>query len=90
MMMMGDYYCGDGWLWLRWMDEGGVELCFFLFIILGIRGERGREKGVRSGRRKKKKKRVIIERRENVDVDASGAAPCKAGVVSKWQMVRLR
>lgn len=74
------------------MGEGGVELWFsFLIIILGIGGERGREKGVRSGRRKKKK-RVIIERqrRGDVDVDASGAPPCKAGVVSKWQMVRLR
>lgn len=69
-----------------WMDEGGVELCFYLLS----GGERGREKGVRSGRRKKKKKRVIIEKRGDVDVDASGAAPCKAGVVSKWQMVRLR
>lgn len=46
------------------MGEGGVELWFsFLIIILGIGGERGREKGGVSGRRKKKK-RVIIEKRE--------------------------
>lgn len=56
----------------------------YVFI---LRRRKGREKGVRSGRR-----RVIIERRGDVDVDvdASGAPPCKAGVVSKWQMVRLR
>lgn len=83
MMMMGDYYCGDGggggcgWLRAVWN---------YVFI---IRRRKGREKGVRSGRRKNKK-RVIIERRGDVDVDASGAPPCKAGVVSKWQMVRLR
>lgn len=84
-MMRGDYYCGDG--------GGGGDGCGgwpravwnYVFI---IRRRKGREKGVRSGR--KKKKRVIIERRGNVDVDASGAPPCKAGVVSKWQMVRLR
>lgn len=86
MMMMGEYYCGDG---------GGCDGCGgwlravwnYVFI---IRRRRGREKGVRSGRRRKKKKRVIIERRGDVDVDASGAPPCEAGVVSKWQMVRLR
>lgn len=86
MMMMGEYYyCGDGgggcgcggWMRAVWN---------YVFIIMR---RKGREKGVRSGRRKKKK-RVIIERRGNVDVDASGAPPCKAGVVSKWQMVRLR
>lgn len=43
-----------------------------------------------SGSGRKKKKRVIIERRGNVDVDVGGAPPSKAGVVSKWQMVRLR
>lgn len=73
----------DGWMRAVWN---------YVFI---IRRRKGREKGVRSGsgrRRKKKKKRVIIERRGDVDVDvdASGAPPCKAGVVSKWQMVRLR
>lgn len=67
----------DGWMRAVWN---------YVFI---IRRRKGREKGVRSGRRKKKK-RVIIETRGNVDVDASGAPPCKAGVVSKWQMVRLR
>lgn len=58
---------------------------FFLIVILGIGGERRGEE-----ERDGKRKRVIIERRGNVDVDVGGAPPCKAGVVSKWQMVRLR
>lgn len=66
--------------WWWWMGEGGVELCFYHQEEKG-EGERG------SGRTRK---RVITETRGDVDVDASGAPPCKAGVVSKWQMVRLR
>lgn len=66
------------------MAEGGVELCFY------YQEEKGEGEGGSGSGRRKKKKRVIIERRGDVDVDASGAPPCKAGVVSKWQMVRLR
>lgn len=73
------------------VDEGGVELwCFLIIIILGIGGERGKGEGGKGSGRRKKKRRVIIERRGNVDVDVGGAPPSKAGVVSKWQMVRLR
>lgn len=66
------------------MDEGGVELCFY------YQEEKGEGEGGSGSGRRKKKRRVIIESRGNVDVDVGGAAPSKAGVVSKWQMVRLR
>lgn len=86
MMMMGDYYCGGG---------GGCGGCGWMRAVWNYvfinRRRKGREKGVRSGRRKKKN-RVIIERRgEGMWMWMRAVAPpCKAGVVSKWQMVRLR
>lgn len=58
-----------------WMDEGGVELCFY------YQEEKGEGEGGKEWERKKKRKRVIIERRGDVDVDVGGAPPCKAGVV---------